>query len=89
MTFVELQTIEDFMTFEDIETFKYPKILETFQDPEILETFEDLMTNENLELIEVFTTSRCFRQKKFNISQLVTDTPTPRDAIASKNFAHN
>ena len=84
MTFVELQTIEDFKTFEGIQTFNDPEILETFEPLRPLKTSRPL---KNLELIEAFATSRCFRHNFLTfLSQLVCDTPTPRDAIASKKI---
>ena len=59
MTIIDLMTIEAFMTFGD---------------PEILENFEYLKTIENLELIEAFATSRCFRHKFLTFpNHLVTD----------------
>ena len=36
-------------------------------------------------ILETFGDPPAIRLYKFNISHLVTDTPTPRDAIASKN----
>ena len=35
-------------------------------------------------ILETFGDPPAIRLYKFNISHLVTDTPTPRDAIASK-----
>ena len=81
-----LDTFKDHKTIEDLET------IENFNESRLLKTLKSLRPLNTMNLFRLFEPQSVvytFRPQMsliFNISYSVTDTPTPRDAIASKNI---
>ena len=88
-TFKDHETIEDLETIEDFNESRPLKTLRSFRLLKTLKSLRPLNTMNLFRLFEPQSVVYTFRPQMsliFNISYSVTDTPTPRDAIASKNI---